>query len=167
MARTNEAPAGRRNEQRVVEQRAPIRRRSQRSDPFFIDDAEIPDGMSWEWKRWSYMGQYDEEYQTELSENGWLPVTWEERWPEKRPPGQTAVGLKEAVKRKGQILMQRPMEYTVEAQMEDRENAENQVMDKMRELGQAPAETMTRSHRNLDNHVKREYAPVGMPVPKE
>lgn len=170
------APATRRTEQRLTEQRQPepprdtrVRRRARdaAANPFHIDSGEVPEGYSWEWKRMSTAGQDDQEHQISLQEDGWLPVLWCDRIETKRPPGITSVMLRDPVRRKGMMLMQRPVELTREAQIEDAQAASDQVMDKMRALGQAPPETFTREHRNLDNHIKREYAPAGIPVPKE
>jgi len=140
-----------------------VRRRSQNTDPFHIDPEEIPFGTSWEWKRKSTYGEEDQEHLTQMQEAGWLPVRWEQRPEHKRPPAQTPVGLKEPVVRRGMVLMERPIEFTMEAQMEDRQAAEEQVADKMRQLGQAPPDTGPR--RLVD--VKRSYGPAGIKVPNE
>lgn len=169
---SNTPVPARRAEQRSTEQRdlperaIRTRQRSVNTDPFYIDPIEVPPGTSWEWKRSSNLGAEDTEHQISMLEAGWEPVTWEMRNPGKRPPGLTAIGLKDPCKRKGMILMERPLELTQEAQIEMRQAAQDQVMDKMRALGQAPPDTFSRDHRNLDNHVKREYAPAGIPVAK-
>lgn len=155
---------------RRFEQRQDVPRRRRggnNTDPFHIDPAEIPHGSSWEWKRFSSLGAEDHEHGQLMKEMGWLPVTWAMRWDAKRPPGLTEIGLQEPCKRKGMILMERPLELTQEAILEDHDRADGQVADKLRELGQAPAETMPRAHPHLQNKVKRDYAPAGMPVPSD
>lgn len=146
----------------------PRRRRQVSDDPFYINPAEIPSGSTWEWKRATIMGQPDQENQISAKEAGWLPVTWGMRLSSKRPPGLTELGLDEPVFRKGMMLMERPVELTREARTEDSQRASQQVLDKFRELGQAPAETLPRDHPNLRNRVTREYAPAsGLDVPDD
>lgn len=155
---------GRRSSQRTGAQRddAPRRRRNVTSDnPFHIDQMEIPDGQTWEWKRYSVLGQVDYENQQICQEAGWLPVTWGMRNAIKRPPNMTELGLREPVIKKGMILMERPIELTLEARIEDQDRANQQVVDKFRELGQAPADTLPRQRPQL----RREFAPAGISVP--
>jgi hypothetical protein len=157
---------GRRSSQRNGAQRedAPRRRRNAVSqDPFWIDPMEIPEGQTWEWKRYSVLGQVDGENHQTCAEAGWLPVTWGDRLPIKRPPNLTELGLREPVIKKGMMLMERPVELTIEARVEDYDKANQQVIDKFRELGQAPADTLPRQRPQL----KREYAPAGMAVPSD
>lgn len=167
MSVKEEPEAARRMTQRPDGQRSstPRRRRQTSDNPFHIAAIEIPDGSTWEWKRVSTFGQVDVENQITAKEAGWLPVTWEMRDPMTRPPGLTEIGMKEPVIRKGLMLMERPVELTQEAIGEERQRANQQVTDKFRELGQAPADTMTRQHPNLKNRIQRDYAPAGISVP--
>ena len=43
-------------------------------DMFYIPVDEIPEGSSYEWKRWSVNGQEDPFYIAQLREQGWEPV---------------------------------------------------------------------------------------------
>lgn len=69
---------------------------------FYYDESKIPEGMIYEWKRVSYVGKEDTEYQLHLARidgGGWKPVP-SERHPEQRIPTD------QPIIRGGQMLME-------------------------------------------------------------
>lgn len=113
-----------------------VRRRRRRDEreqnPFYIPKEEIPPGISEEWKRLTYLNLTDSEHQRDLRRDGcWTPV------PSRRHPSLALPDAKEEdpIIVRGQILMERPLEFTKEAQLEDLQIAIGQVRDKRRSLG--------------------------------
>lgn len=97
-----------------------------------IPEEVIPDGMDWQYKRVSYAGKEDITHQMGMMRDGaWDPVP-HEAWPERLGkfgvPGQ-------AIVIDGLMLMQRPMQYTVEAMAEEKKAAKDRVSNQMAELG--------------------------------
>ena len=88
-------------------------------------------GMSVEWKRETTIGQQDPSYDIFMREQGWEPIMGE-RYPEFVMEGQ-----KGPIRRDGMILMERPIELTKEAQMEERNAAREAVSIKEQQLGVA------------------------------
>lgn len=121
------------NEQRGVQRSAPprLQRHTRSTDRFHVDPASIPDGMSYEWKRHTMLGQEDKQHQIGLAMNHWKPV------PAARHPelAGNSVGEK-AIIIDGQILMERPKYLTDEARAEDNANAARQMSDQMQRLEQ-------------------------------
>jgi hypothetical protein len=126
----------RKDENEPVIARAPIRtevrerkRKSNSSeDKFAIPAHLIPPGTSLEWKRESVVGQEDPHYMAALHENGWRPVDVS------MIPTLMPEGYKGAIRMGGQVLMERPIELTREAQAEDRDNARRAVQIKEDQL---------------------------------
>ncbi len=90
-------------------------------DRFGVPPGMIPDGMSWEWKRETTTGKPDPTYMAFLYDQGWEPVE-QERYPTF------------PVRRDGLILMERPMELTIEARAEEKAAARDAVRQKERQL---------------------------------
>jgi hypothetical protein len=111
-------------------------RHSRTADRFYVDPARIPDGMSYEWKRQTYVGKEDRTYQTMLAGNHWTPV------PASRHPEITDEGGDKQIIVDGLTLMERPKYLTDEAHAEDKQQARRQVGDQMerlqQDIGQAP-----------------------------
>ncbi len=101
-------------------------------DELYINQKEIPDGFTVEWKRYSIHGKVDQEWLLNLERDGWEPAQ-----PKDFPSrvGKSFTG--NTVTHKDLILMIRPKELTEEAKHEDRTNAVMQVRNKMQELGLA------------------------------
>ena len=69
---------------------------------FYYDESKVPDGMVYEWKRVSYVGKEDTEYQLHVKRidgGGWKPVP-SERHPEQNIP------VDQPIIRGGQMLME-------------------------------------------------------------
>lgn len=136
----------------------PIRSRKRKggqlADKFHIDASAIPDGISYEWKRYTVYGQEDPSYSVMLREQGWDPVTSD------RHPDLVSDGHKGPIIRDGQILMERPIELTREAQEEDRAMAREVVNIKKQQMGQTPAGTLTRDAPGLQNKIRTTYEAI-------
>lgn len=102
----------------VVRQR---KRQNASADPLGFDLGKVPEGLTYEFKRTSIVGQEDTTHQLMLAEQGWLPVDASAH-PEMMPPG-----YKGAIRRGDLVLMERPVELTREAQVEDERRARDQV----------------------------------------
>lgn len=141
----------------------PARRRRKKSalneDIFYIPQEEIPEGSSYEWKRWSVNGMEDPFYIAQLREQGWEPVD-PKRHPNWVPPGYTQPHIIKG----GQILMERPMELTQEARAENRQLARQQMREAEQRLGMTPKDTLTRQHPDLKVGVQKE---MGRMIPIE
>lgn len=120
-------------------------------DIFYIPLDEIPEGSSYEWKRWSVHGQEDPFYISSMREQGWEPVK-PERHPSWLPPGYREPHIIKG----GQILMERPMELTQEARAEQRSLSKRQVREAEQRLGMTPRDTGTREHPGVRPQVVKE-----------
>lgn len=136
-----------------VSNHAPQRTRRRKTttthdDPFYIPVDEIPEGLSYEWKRWSVAGQHDPFYVAGLREQGWEPV------PPKRHPNWVPPGYNEPhIIKGGQILMDRPIELTEEARKEQRMLAKQQQREAEQRLGMSPRDTLER----VAPKIQKEY----------
>lgn len=120
-------------------------------DIFYIPLEDIPEGSSYEWKRWSVHGLEDPFYIAQLRGQGWEPVD------PKRHPNWLPPGYKEThIIKGGQILMERPQELTNEARSESRVLAKRQVKEAEQRLGMAPKDTGTRSLAEVAPRVVKE-----------
>lgn len=130
------------------------------TDEFFIDPAVIPDGWTYEWKRYTTVGAEDPTYQTALARAGWEPV------PVSRHPEMMPSTTKDMIiTRKGMILMERPTEIVDERRRIEQRKARDQVRAKEAQLSGTPEGTMTRDHAKVRPQVKKSYEP--MPVPED
>lgn len=113
-----------------AEQRKPLPelRDYDEDDKYFIDKAEIPEGMSYEWKRMSVYGQDDKGYQTKLQRMGYWNFV-----PGKRHPQFGCVDEQPIIV-DGLALMERPIEYTDERHRREEVKAKKQVSDKLAEM---------------------------------
>lgn len=106
------------------------RQKTATTDPFHIDERIIPDDWSYEWKRRSVYGWEDTQHQVTLGLNGWTPV------PAERHDGMfMAPGAKGAIERDGMILMERPLELTLEAKIEEKQKADRQYISSHETIG--------------------------------
>lgn len=124
-------------------------------DMFYIPVDEIPEGSSYEWKRWSVNGQEDPFYIAGMREQGWEPVN-PKRHPNWVPPGYSQPNIIKG----GMILMERPLELTLEARAENRKLARTQVVEAEQRLGMTPNNTLTRQHDGVQPRVVKEYGRV-------
>lgn len=108
-------------------------------DPYYIPQDEIPEGLSYEWKRWSVVGEHDPFYIAQQREQGWEPV------PPKRHPNWVPPGYNEPhIIKGGMILMDRPQELTDESRRELRMLSKKQVREAEQRLGMTPKGELTR-----------------------
>jgi hypothetical protein len=114
-------------------------------DDFFIPEGEIPDGWCYEWKVLEVLGKVDHSYQISLSRRGWEPVP-ADRHPDMMPLGYVGG----TITRKGMILMERPMELTVEARRIAQQAANEQIRVKEDQLNAAPPGQFERSNKGKD-----------------
>ncbi len=102
-----------------------------RKDKFFVPPDLIPKGWAVEWKRKSVYGKPEEpDYQMDLAEGGWKyadPKIFHSLVPEGYEGRH--------VERGGMVLMIRPKHLSDESIKLDREEAANQVKDKLSEIG--------------------------------
>ncbi len=131
----------------------------QGEDKFYIDPAIIPDGWSYEWRAYTVLGKEDPSYQVRLANSGWDPVP-RDRHPFLMPSDYSG----QTILRDGQMLMERPLVITQEAQQRDKKAARDQVRAKEEQLGAAPPGTFERgAHPKTAPSVKKTFE--SMPIP--
>lgn len=128
---------------------------SQMYDEFYIDPRIIPEGWDYNWKREFVAGQAEDDHLIEMRIAGWEPVD------SKRHPQMMPVGYTGPIRKKGMILMERPMEITEMAQERERITAKEVVTAKEKALGMSPAGTFERDRRQTG--VKKSYQPINVP----
>jgi hypothetical protein len=128
-------------------------------DKFYIDPRIIPDGWSYEWKRHTLLGKEDPSYQVSLAHKGWEAVP-RSRHPEMMPDNYRG----ETIEREGQMLMERPMEITMEAKARELAKARGQVRDKEVQLGGAPPGQFERANKDAPL-VKISKSYEAIPIP--
>lgn len=121
-------------------------------DPYYIPLEEIPEGLSYEWKRYSVVGQTDPFYLASMREQGWEPVS-PKRHPNWVPPGYNEPHIIKG----GMILMDRPIELTNEAKKELRQLSKQQVREAEQRLGMTPKQTLTRDFDGARPQIVKEY----------
>lgn len=132
------------------------------NDEFHFDTDKIPAGWSYEWKRETVWGKEDPSYTIELRQMGWEPV------PTSRHPEMMPAGTKgdEPIRRKGQMLMERPKTVTDKMKRRDHLAAVSQVRNKEEQLGLAPPGTFERQVKGAPlAKVGKSFEP--MPIPKD
>lgn len=128
-------------------------------DEFWIDPDEIPDGWTYEWKRYKVLEKIEHTYQTALLRKGWQPVP-ASRHPSMMPEGNRG----DHIERQGLILMERPKEITDEMRSIELRNARRQVRTKEEQLQAAAPGQFERS--NKDNSlvkVRKGHEPMEIP----
>lgn len=124
------------------------------SDRFFIADEDKPEGVDFNWKRFSVQGQEDPYYISNMRQQGWEPVDAEDM-PNLAPEGATGPIIKD-----GMILMARPMELTMQSRKELEALSKRQVTDREKQMGIAPTGHAQRSEPAITKELMR-------PVPVE
>jgi hypothetical protein len=123
-------------------------------DDFAIPESIVPPGWSYEWKRKTVMGAEDPAYMQALLRKGWEPV------PTARHPEFMVSGDKNPnIERKGMILMERPLEITIEARRIEERRARSEITGKEAQLKAADAGQF---ERNLAK-VGKSYEAVEVP----
>ena len=131
-----------------------LRRRRRDTDPMHIDTRIIPPGWCYEWKAETVWGKAMAGHMNNLMENHWRPV------PADRHKGQI-------VKYEGQMLMERPLYLTREAQNEDFQIALDQVRGVRSYVEATPDGQFTRDHRSVRNTMKIRRTYEAGPLPTE
>jgi hypothetical protein len=132
-------------------------------DEYKIDLRVIPDGWSYEWKAESVLGQEQTSYMVGLAQRGWEAVA-AARHPDMMPKGYDPKG---PIKKKGQILMERPLEITKEVEEIEKRKARAQVNQKEAQLNNAPTGQFSRDNKGTPlASVKREYGYEPIAIPK-
>jgi hypothetical protein len=130
-------------------------------DKFYIDQADIPDGWSVEWKRHTVFNAEDPAYQVALARKGWEPAD------PSMFPGYMPEGYKgRTIDRDGMRLMMRPAEITDEVRDNERRAARTQMRQKEEQLQSAPQGQFERRNKD-DSLVKVRKSYEAMPIPKE
>lgn len=143
---------------RAAEIRGNIGSLDEGDDKYYIDPRDVPAGWSYEWKRKSVLGQEDPAYQISLARKGWEPV------PAERMPHMMPTGAKYAtIERDGQILMERPLELTEEAQDIEKRKARQQMRVKEQQLNESPHGQFGRDDSRVAPKIKRSYEPIPVP----
>lgn len=131
----------------------------QGSDKFYIDPKIIPDGWSYEYRRFTVLGHEDPSYQVELANAGWEPVPLS-RHPELMPAGHQG----NTILRLGQMLMERPKVITDKKKAADYRAARDQVRAKETQLGAAPPGTFERDNKGVPlASVKKNFESIPIP----
>ncbi len=141
---------------RAAELREHLGSMDQGTDDFYIDPRIIPDGWSYEWKRHTVLGAQDPSYQVQIAQRGWEAVP-ASRHLELMPDNYTG----QTIERKGQILMERPMEITKEVQELEKRKAREQVGQKEQQLRGQPAGP--NSPFEARAKVERSYETIAVP----
>lgn len=154
MARTSQRDGAQRADQRSSLALPPdFVLHEETGDRFHIPAEDIPDGVSYEWKRLTYMGKVDTRHQSNLAQNRWAPVPLS-RHPEygsdggSKEMGETGrFGKQEhlysdCIIRDGQILMERPLAITQYVNAHEKRKADDQVRDQLKRVAMAPEGTL-------------------------
>jgi hypothetical protein len=120
-------------------------------DEFFVPIEEIPDGLTYEWKRFSVNGLEDPYYLAQMREQGFEPVP-PSRHPNWVPPGYNSPHIVKG----GMLLMDRPVEFTLEARAEAHDAANKQIREAEQRLGKTPVGEMTRDDPRVAPKVVKE-----------
>ena len=97
-------------------------------DKFKIYPEEIPEGMSYEWKRYSIRGMDDKSHQTKLRQMGYWQSVPGDRHPRFGFQGDAPIIIDEM------ILMERAVELTEERRRRETAKANSVVKEQMRSL---------------------------------
>jgi hypothetical protein len=129
------------------------------TDEFHIPKSDIPEGWDYQWKRQSLLGKEDPTYEVMLARTGWEAVPLS-RHPHYMPEGYVGT----TILRRGMLLMERPLEITLEVRRMENKRARNQVRIREQQLTQAPAGQFERDNEGSSlASVKKGYAPIVVP----
>jgi hypothetical protein len=126
---------------------------------FYIDPRIIPDGWSYEYKRFTVLGAQDPSYQVSLAMKGWEAVP-ASRHPELMPDTYKGV----TIERQGMILMERPAVITAESIAREHRKAVGQVRQKEEQLnGSGPGEFGRDNKGTSLVNIKRSHEAIAIP----
>jgi hypothetical protein len=145
----------------------PKKTRTRRSttDMLYVDPALIPDGMDYQWVTSEILSQPAQQVRASYEANGWEPV------PAERHPGLFMQrGATGEINVGGLVLMERPLELTMEAREEERVAARTavRVQEQTFRTGNVSGVTLDTSHPSArkNSGLTREMI-RGIPVPKD
>ena len=132
-------------------------------DELALDNIEIPEGWTYEWKRQTVYGKADPAYDTKLARTGWETV------PADRHPHMMPKGHRGEISRDGLVLMERPKVVTDRVKQIMYERARGAVRLKEQQLNEAPQGTFERvdERGRPTARVRTTHSPVEIPVPSE
>ena len=135
------------------------------ADEFWIDPAMIPDGWDYNWKTKTVWEKENPSYDVSLARTGWTPVP-ASRHPELMPAGYKG----DTILRKGQQLMERPMEITRRVMEMDKARARQQVTVKEDQLNSKLGADFTRDNKGDPirargvSGARKSYEPMAIPT---
>jgi len=113
---------------RAAELRSSIDTTIDEADEFYVDPNIVPDGWTYEWKRFTVLGQEDTGAMLNYRRSGWEEV------PMRRHPDMMPIGSSESfIMRKGMVLMERPQVISKDFEDRMKRKARQQVIDKENE----------------------------------
>lgn len=130
------------------------------ADEYWIDPKYIPDGWSWEWKRYSVINEIQQSHINSLKRTGWEFVS-----PDKYPIMPASNGV---IVHRGNALMERPASITQMIMDRDRRAANLQVEMKAAQI-EGKAREKIGSDYSLTNRgekigqLKKSYSPMAVP----
>ena len=120
---------------------------------------QAPPGWKYEWRTWTVLNKEDPTYQVSLARMGWTPV------PVSRHPEMMPAGTDGAILRKGNMLMERPLEIIEMARRREAKAAKDQIRAKEAQLGAAPSpDQFGRDHAQVRPNVRKGYEPIPIPA---
>jgi hypothetical protein len=133
------------------------------NDELALDQIDIPEGWTYEWKRQTVYGRSDPAYDTRLARTGWEAV------PADRHPSMMPKGHRGEITRDGLVLMERPKAITDRVRKIMYERARGAVRMKEQQLTEAPQGTFERVDERGRSmaRIKTSHSPVAIPVPTE
>ncbi|HEY1427827.1 MAG TPA: hypothetical protein VGF50_14235 [Caulobacteraceae bacterium] len=133
------------------------------TDELSLDNIQVPDGWTYEWKRQTVYGKADPAYDTRLARTGWEVV------PASRHPAMMPKGHRGEITRDGLVLMQRPEIVTNRVKQIMFERARGAVRLKEQQLNEAPQGTFERvdERGRPTARIRTSHSPVEIPVPTE
>ncbi len=138
-------------------------------------------GVTYQWKRLTYMGKHDAQHQALLAQNRWIPVPLE-RHPELGTDGalddrkQTGrfggrnsqeIPYADCIIRDGQILMERPIEIENYVRAVDKDHADAQVQNQLQRVKMAPEGTLAGVSRQRVGGIVSRTRDLGIPEDAE
>jgi hypothetical protein len=132
-------------------------------DELALDNIQIPEGWTYEWKRQTVYGKSDPAYDTRLARTGWEVV------PADRHPQMMPKGHRGEISRDGLVLMERPKLITDRVKQIMYERARGAVRLKEQQLNEAPQGTFERvdERGKPTARVRTTHSPVEIPIPTE
>lgn len=134
------------------EPRAPRRGNRHMLDDFYVPPELIPAGRSLNWKAETVAGQPQDSQMHAYYEDGWRPMNSESM------PGYMPKDHKGPIRRKGMVLMERPIEFTQEAEREAYKVARAQFNGAKRATNlKVSGDGYSTDHRELPNKASVGY----------